>query len=85
MAYKEMLHNISAHAHATTVRIELEHSGGQLTLRVTDDGVGFSPETVAKGNGLQTMRQRAEQMKGSLHVDTAPGRGTRIELTTRIP
>ena len=46
---------------------------------------GFSPEMVAKGNGLQTMRRRAEQMNGSLHIDTAPGKGTRIELATRIP
>ena len=63
-----------------------------LCLRLADDGQGFEingshsvvfAEQGAGGNGLTNMRQRVRELGGTLHLDTAPGRGTR--LTIRIP
>jgi signal transduction histidine kinase len=55
---------------------------------VEDDGEGFDYEAVGKatpswGVGLRSMRERAEMLSGSLHVDSRPGAGTRIEV--RVP
>jgi len=77
----EALTNIARHAQARhgTVAFRLESTGRGKTLRleITDDGVGLSPESKA-GVGLISMRERAEEIGGSLHIESAPGRGCRV-------
>ena len=54
-----------------------------MSLRVSDDGAGFSPDAEAAGFGLSGMAERAELVGGHLDVRSARGRGTTIEA--RIP
>lgn len=83
---QEALNNIIKHAHARQVNIRLQVSDGATRLTVQDDGVGFTPEsrpsTSPPGSqlGLKTMRERAEALGGSLHISSAPGRGTTVEV-----
>jgi PAS domain S-box-containing protein len=80
---QEALTNARKHAQATRVTVSLEESEGGYVVRVADDGVGFSPGTVqpTPGHlGLASMRERATLAGGWLRIDTAPGRGTTIEL-----
>lgn len=79
---QEALHNIVKHASATSVRIDLARDGGQVVLRVADDGVGFDQLDVAEGHlGLAGMRSRAERVGGVLAVRSAPGKGTEVLVT----
>jgi signal transduction histidine kinase len=82
---QEALTNIAKHAEATTVDIRLAYEDGCLTLSITDDGRGFAfdPNTNQGGVGLVSMQERTDLLGGSLEVDTAPGRGTR--LSARVP
>ena len=76
---QEALHNVSKHACATEVEVRLETSATQITLRITDNGKGFSP--VGKGGlgiGLVSMEERARLAGGEFRVRSAPGRGTTI-------
>jgi two-component system nitrate/nitrite sensor histidine kinase NarX len=80
---QEALTNVRKHAQATTARIRIAgEPGGSLTIVIEDDGRGFDPgRTVIQrdgGFGLQTMRERIELVGGSLRLDSAPGRGTRV-------
>jgi signal transduction histidine kinase len=51
----------------------------QITLDISDDGVGFDARNDFPGHlGLRSMRERATRLGGTLRVQTAPGRGTRI-------
>jgi signal transduction histidine kinase len=52
---------------------------GLVSLRVSDDGAGFSPDAAVAGFGLSGMAERAELVGGHLDVRSAPGRGTTIE------
>jgi signal transduction histidine kinase len=62
----------------------LTYEPGEITLVVTDDGVGFDPSGQFAGHlGLRSMRERAARLDGTLEVASAHGRGTR--LTVRIP
>ncbi|MDT0610864.1 sensor histidine kinase [Streptomyces lancefieldiae] len=81
---QEALANITKHADATTVRIELHHDHGCTTLAVTDDGQGFDPATVQGGYGLDGIRTRATALDGTCTVRSAPGQGStvRVELPT---
>jgi signal transduction histidine kinase len=80
---QEALHNALRHAHAGTVHVALHGNGAGIVLRVTDDGKGFDPSAVRRAGrhlGLVSMRDRAAGAGGTLRVDSAPGRGTVIEM-----
>jgi signal transduction histidine kinase len=85
---QEALTNVTRHAGATLVELELEEQGGGAELRVRDDGGGFDPAVVARadsgsGLGLVGMAERARLVGGELDVRSAPGGGTTITL--RVP
>ncbi|NJP66810.1 GAF domain-containing sensor histidine kinase [Streptomyces spiramenti] len=80
---QEALHNALRHARPAAVDVTLVRRGAATVLRVTDDGVGFDPAAVrAAGRhlGLVSMRERATGVGGRLTVESAPGRGTVIEM-----
>jgi two-component system, NarL family, sensor histidine kinase UhpB len=77
---QEGLSNVARHAHAHTVRVEVERPAGGTVVRLADDGTGFTPGREAPGLGLTGMRERAVLAGGRVDVASAPGRGTTIEL-----
>lgn len=80
---QEALHNALRHAHASAVTVTLEGRGKAARLRVRDDGRGFDPGSVRRAGrhlGLVSMRDRADGVGGRLTVQSAPGKGTVIEM-----
>jgi two-component system sensor histidine kinase UhpB len=88
---QEALTNVTRHAGATVVELDLEEADGAAELRVRDDGHGFDPSVAALtasqvqggGLGLVGMAERARLVGGELDVRSAPGGGTTITL--RVP
>lgn len=80
---QEALHNVVKHAAASRVRIELHRESPDICLVVTDDGLGFDAATASRGGhlGLAGMRTRLERFSGRLTVVSAPGKGTRLEIS----
>ncbi|MEN3357545.1 MAG: hypothetical protein V7637_1527 [Mycobacteriales bacterium] len=79
----EALSNALQHAAAQRITVNLDTGGDAVRLVVADDGVGFDLAAVRRSSrrlGLTSMRERAEALGGVLHVDTAPGAGTRLTL-----
>lgn len=74
---QEALSNIVHHAGATTFRVSLSRQADNVVLEVEDDGRGFSPSS-GLGLGLVGARERAAGVSGSLSVDSAAGKGTRV-------
>ncbi|MFE2605924.1 GAF domain-containing sensor histidine kinase [Streptomyces mirabilis] len=80
---QEALHNALRHSGAGRVDVTLEKRGTGTVLRVSDDGSGFEPTAVrAAGRhlGLVSMRDRSSGVGGTLSVESAPGKGTTIEM-----
>jgi signal transduction histidine kinase len=78
---QEALANAARHADAKTLRVALYHDRSSLTLTVADDGSGFDPAQVNDARyGLKGLRERAEVIGASLHVDSRRKTGTTIEL-----
>lgn len=77
---QECLTNISKHAAATRVTIEVTESDQGLYLLVEDDGRGFDTSVQSRGYGLAGMQERVEGLMGSMNITSAPGHGTRIEV-----
>jgi signal transduction histidine kinase len=77
---QEALNNALKHASATTVKITLRLEGDWIELEISDDGIGFDTDRVwsAPGLGLTGMRERVNEMGGSLRIKAAPGEGSRV-------
>jgi signal transduction histidine kinase len=80
---QEALTNVSKHGQASEVIIRVEDMDEGVCLTIADDGVGFDLEGTdafagEPGWGLMTMRERAEAVRGQLHVESKPGSGTRV-------
>ena len=87
---QESLTNIRRHAEASQVDVNLEYREHEVLLSVQDNGAGFDLATVENEKygvsfGLVGMRQRAEQIKGQLIVDSAENQGTSVHLTIPTP
>lgn len=85
---RELLANVTRHARAGRVTVELDDRRGFTQLRVTDDGAGFDPDDLNRALrdghvGLASCRERVSAAAGTFEVQTSPGRGTAI--TCRLP
>ncbi len=77
---QEALTNVAKYAQATEVVVSLRRDGDEAVLEVRDNGRGFDPTQLAVGqHGLAGMRLRVEAHGGSFSVQSAPGRGTRVQ------
>lgn len=79
---QEALHNVEHHAAATQVNVEINFDGGNLVVSIADNGRGMSPlgPPTETGLGLRGMDERTKLLKGSLIIESKPGRGTKITL-----
>jgi len=79
---QEALTNVRKHAGAREVVVRITEDDSGTVFQVEDDGDGFDPAGQdGDGFGLYTMRDRMAILRGSLAVDSAPGRGTRVVAT----
>jgi signal transduction histidine kinase len=80
---REALQNVTKHAGATRVVVEVTADPGSAELTVRDDGCGFEPGAVHAGEGWRNLGDRLAVIGGSFHLDSGRGRGT--TLTVRVP
>ncbi len=85
MVVKEALNNALKHARATEVRVQLELDGDRLRVTVADNGSGFDPAAVKRGNGLDHSARRMEEVGGTCLVESTPGAGTKVRLNVPLP
>jgi signal transduction histidine kinase len=82
---QEALSNVTRHARASHVRVALQHTSGQLTLTIADNGKGFDMVQANGGHfGLKGLRERADLVGAKLEVVSEPKRGTTLTLHAPI-
>jgi signal transduction histidine kinase len=80
----EALQNCAKHAPGAAVHVALTRPDANwLTFSIRDEGPGFDPASVPAGSGHQHMADRLAALDGTLHVSSAPGRGTTV--SGRLP
>jgi signal transduction histidine kinase len=84
---QEALRNVARHARARRVNVRLDSGGGEMRLRITDDGAGFDASEqdafLRRGHfGLASMRERVQLVGGTWEISSRPGRGTSILRAT---
>jgi signal transduction histidine kinase len=85
---QEALTNVTKHAQASHVSIRVRREGRMLCCSIQDDGTGFDVRAVQSGRvrrglGLIGMQERMNAIGGTLSIDSAPGRGTKLLI--RVP
>ena len=84
LIFKEAVNNAARHADCSSVSVDFAIDGRWLSLDIADDGRGFDPATAENtGQGLASMRRRAERLRGILDVEAAVDKGTIVRA--RIP
>lgn len=83
---QEALTNVARHSGASEVKIALGGGDRSVTLSIEDNGHGFSPDAprVQPSLGLVGMRTRARGAGGTFRIESAPGRGVKIEVTCPV-
>ena len=80
---QESLTNIARHARASHAMVALQDRGDDLLLTIADDGCGLPAELTGERRtyGMLGMRERVTMLGGHIAIDSAPGRGTHIEVS----
>ncbi len=78
---REALSNVSRHAQAATCRVSLHREDDRGVLEIDDDGHGFDPERVERGQGLGNLAARAASLDGELEIRSNPAEGTNVRVS----
>jgi signal transduction histidine kinase len=91
---QEALHNALRHSAAGQIEVSIERTAAHVTIEVTDDGRGFTPDAATSrsasfrpdkfGLGLTSMRQRAAEVGATLSIISSPGEGATVKLVLPI-
>jgi signal transduction histidine kinase len=81
---QEAMHNISKYAQAKNVNITFSFMEDMFAMDIADDGLGFEPSKIKNGFGMKTMRDRAEELSGTLTIESEQGVGTAIAVSIPI-
>ncbi len=82
---QESLNNVARHARASNVFVSMHSSDSELSLEISDDGIGFDPRkirgaTAAGGHGLSGLRERANKTGGTFSLRSRRGSGTVVRV-----
>ncbi len=87
---KEIIQNAIKHAWASNVAINIDNSNNQLSIDVSDNGIGFDAGSLSEGHyedkgfGLFDIMEKINHLSGRLTIHSAPGSGTRINLVVPL-
>jgi signal transduction histidine kinase len=84
---QEALWNAAKYSHSERVTVELNADPEFVHLEIRDFGRGFEPLQVSEhqGLGLASMKERARLVRGTINIDSAPGKGAKITVQVPVP
>lgn len=75
---QELINNVLKHAEAKEVLLQVGRRDNRIIVMIEDDGKGFNYEKGYSGNGLRNLDLRTKLLKGTMAIDSHPGKGTSI-------
>ncbi len=82
---QECVTNIQKHSGATRIELNVRKDDHSVTVRCSDNGKGFDPQTLSGGMGLSGMKERSRMLGASIDIRSSAGNGTEIILTIPVP
>lgn len=84
LIFKEALNNSVKYSGCSEISLFITQQGKRLKMVIQDNGKGFSEAVIRKGNGLGNMNKRAQEINGHARIDSAEGKGTRIDVLIKL-
>ncbi|MGH1363971.1 MAG: two-component regulator propeller domain-containing protein [Calditrichia bacterium] len=84
LIFKEALNNAIKYSRCSLIHLKASVRKGELKMSLSDNGVGFNPNSGATGNGLSNMKQRADLIGGEVAIESSGGGGTTISFSGLI-
>jgi PAS domain S-box-containing protein len=90
-SFKELIHNAWKHGNTKEIVATVKKKDNHVRLTVDDEGDGFNPEDLKKtsdelkGIGLISIKQWIAAMKGTMSIESQPGKGTRVAIDIPLP
>ncbi len=84
LLYKEAINNAVKYSGASLLELNVYSFDHSIELTLEDNGRGFNSDTVKKGNGMQNMQIRAEEIRAEFALTSNPGGGTTVSLKYKI-
>ena len=81
---KEAINNAVKYSNGTILELNIKEENGTLEFSVSDNGKGFDAVTVRRGNGLENMQKRADEIGAKLTVQSKEGEGTLVSMQVKI-
>lgn len=78
---QECLTNVSKHADARRLNIQVYQDEKQIFMDIEDDGTGFDTNQMTRGYGLAGMKERVQGLLGKMTIDSILGKGTKISIS----
>jgi two-component system, NarL family, sensor histidine kinase UhpB len=84
LALKEIINNAAKYSGCKRFYFEITRQKGDIVILVRDDGKGMDQDKVTNGNGLKNIESRITQIGGTVSRESAPGKGVKYEIRTRV-
>jgi signal transduction histidine kinase len=84
LAVKESVNNALKHSEATEIRMTIDLEKDVLVVSITDNGIGFSEETISAGQGLESIKRRMKSVGGTCKFIHLAEGGIRITLSAPV-
>lgn len=81
---KEAINNLVKYSNCTKACIKVKYNNNYLKIEISDNGQGFNQQQIQLGNGIISMKKRAEAINAQMKIDTELNKGTIVSLQTRI-
>lgn len=81
---KEAINNLVKYSNCTKACIKVNYDNNYLKIEISDNGKGFNQQQIQLGNGIISMKKRAEAINAQMKIDTELDKGTTVSLRTRI-
>lgn len=81
---KESINNAVKYSKGSIINLQVIAKPDHFRFSVSDDGVGFDVITVKRGNGLNNMRRRAEDIGATFHIESRPNGGSKVALQYKL-
>ncbi len=85
LVFKESVHNMIKYAQASSCSVSFLINRLHFQMQINDDGIGYDGTIKGTGNGWKNMHKRADELKGELKIESAPGKGTSITMSLPYP
>jgi signal transduction histidine kinase len=82
--FKEAINNAVKHSGADKICVHIFKKDGQIEMIVKDDGNGFNTKEIYNGNGMNSLKKRADELNAMYHICSQTNNGTTVQLKFKI-